>query len=82
MPLFPGPIDSWNVLQQQLVTWCAFYDNVRKMDEPPADYVLEDDMELDRYLRNKQFEANQQRKQMKLDAAKRTPSKHEREVFK
>lgn len=55
IPLFDGNVDEWNPRKRQFVAWCAFYYNIFKMDEPPSIDIIEDDRELDNFLRSREL---------------------------
>jgi len=49
-PVFPGPVVEWDINKVRLVRWTSLYDSVYEHFERPPEYVIQDDIELDKWL--------------------------------
>lgn len=50
-PLLPGPVSEWTPIQTALCFWSNFYDGVYEAYESPPDWIIEDDEELDKWIK-------------------------------
>lgn len=60
--LFRSGLDSLTYEQQVLINWSMVYDSVFDSHDRPPDYIIDDDDELDRWLKKRGEEADQERK--------------------
>lgn len=60
-PLFAGCVTEWDVNKLLLVHWSQFYEDIKKNQECPAESVIEDDIELDKWVEDRQRLYNKDR---------------------
>lgn len=82
IPIFRGCVDEWNSIQRQFVSWCVFYYNIFKMDEPPSINIIEDDRLLDSFLKARELKIKHDKMKQDAETKTRPGGKHTHEVFK
>lgn len=51
--LFTEPISDWDVNKLLLVHWAQFYDDILRSPEPPPANIIDNDSELDKWLKDR-----------------------------
>ena len=83
IPLLAEPIENWNMIQKQFVSWCLFYYNISQMTDPPHINLVNDDRSLDSYLQARELKIRKEKIQMDAEAKKNKGSGgHSHEVFR
>lgn len=54
-PVFESAVTEWDINKLLLVHWSQFYEDISRAPEPPPDYVIEDDYQLDKWLKDKRI---------------------------
>jgi len=70
-PLFSSDVTKLNDDQLQLIAWCRFYHNLYSLPESerPSDETIEDDEELDRWLKQRMLKNRQDSLKNKTSSA-------------
>lgn len=63
--LFSAPIIQWTPLQITLCFWSSFYDNIYESIDTPPDWIIENDEECDKWLKQR-HEENEKEKLTKF----------------
>ncbi len=70
--LFNQPVTEWDINKLLLVHWSQFYDDIMKSPEPPPQYIIDNDDDLDKWL--------QDRRIINEHNARRTVSTHDGKI--